>query len=72
MVDLQGIERKEEFLLTDPSINCQEPRFGSTNLGAEGMKAFYRTHKCNEVCKEMDLKENASMLKKIKNFCGYY
>ena len=28
VVDLQGVERSEEFGLTDPCINCKEPRFG--------------------------------------------
>ena len=27
-MDLQGVERSEEFGLTDPCINCKEPRFG--------------------------------------------
>eukprot|EP00092_Neocalanus_flemingeri_P012286 GFUD01013244.1.p1 GENE.GFUD01013244.1~~GFUD01013244.1.p1 ORF type:complete len:679 (-),score=176.64 GFUD01013244.1:244-2280(-) len=57
VVDLQGIERSNEYGLTDPCINCKEPRFGSTNMGEVGIQEFFRTHKCNSVCKTMGLKE---------------
>ena len=57
VVDLQGIERRNEYGLTDPCINCKEPRFGTTNMGEVGIHEFFRTHKCNLVCKTMGLRE---------------
>ena len=57
VVDLQGVERSGEFGLTDPCINCLEPRFGNTNMGEVGIDQFFRTHVCNQICKEMRLKE---------------
>ncbi len=30
-------------------------RFGSTNLGEAGMDAFFKTHKCNDVCRALAL-----------------
>lgn len=57
VVDLQGVERPTDYVLTDPCINCKEPRFGSTNMGEVGIEEFFRTHKCNHVCATMGLKE---------------
>ena len=57
VVDLQGVERAHEFGLTDPCINCKEPRFGNTNLGEVGIEEFFRSHQCNMTCAEMKLKE---------------
>jgi len=66
VVDLQGIERGDEFGLTDPCINCKEPRFGSTNMGQVGIDQFFRTHSCNRICKYMSLKEIATNKKAKK------
>ena len=56
VVDLQGAERADEYALTDPCINCKEPRFGGTNMGEAGMDEFFRTHKCNATCAKLKLK----------------
>ena len=57
VVDLQGVERPTDFILTDPCINCMEPRFGNTNLGSVGIMSFFRTHKCNTACSALGLKK---------------
>ncbi len=64
VVDLQGVIWGSEFVLTDPAIHCEGTNnyegldwFGSTNLGVEGMKQFFRTHECNEVCYNLNLGE---------------
>merc|ERR1712002_927824 len=64
--DLQGVERKDEFVFTDPCINCKEPRFGSTNMGEVGIKEFFRTHTCNNICQEMGLREKSTFQKAKK------
>ena len=69
VVDLQGVERSEEFGLTDPCINCKEPRFGNTNMGDVGIGEFFRTHVCNPICKEMGLNE-ITIYKKVKKAAG--
>ena len=33
VVDLQGVDRENKYILTDPSIHSQDPQFGNTNLG---------------------------------------
>ena len=70
VVDLQGIERKSEYGLTDPCINCKEPRFGNTNMGEVGIQQFFRTHKCNDICKHMGLREITLLRKAKRTFLG--
>ncbi|KAI1692290.1 alpha-kinase family domain-containing protein [Ditylenchus destructor] len=65
VVDLQGIISTDEsgrktLELTDPAIHCENlARFGRTNLGEEGMKAFFGRHACNKFCKAMKLEPSA-------------
>ena len=47
--DFQGVQRETEYVLTDPCIHCKDNRFGTTNFGEEGMKYFFKTHRCNQV-----------------------
>ena len=57
VIDLQGIELDNEFLLTDPAIHCVNTlRFGRTNFGDEGInQCFLIKHKCNDICKKLGL-----------------
>ena len=57
--DLQGVqEDHDKYVLTDPAMHCTDLlRFGSTNLGPDGMKRFFRSHQCNDVCKQLKLKK---------------
>jgi hypothetical protein len=62
VVDLQGVKSSEDnrYLLTDPAIHfddikrCREAR---TNLGGKGMREFFRTHVCSEVCQKLGLEK---------------
>ena len=54
--DLQGTEIVQEgrpvFQLTDPSIHSQKPgKFGATDHGRSGQRAFLATHECTPLCK---------------------
>ena len=61
VTDLQGVRVVNEdgenvFCLCDPAIHCTDVmRFTRTNLGAEGFKLFFDTHKCNDVCQKLGL-----------------
>ncbi|RYH28604.1 hypothetical protein EON65_11605, partial [archaeon] len=59
VVDCQGgydLKRKV-FQLTDPAIHCKDMlKYGGTNLWVRGMRQFFKTHRCNGICKAMDLK----------------
>jgi hypothetical protein len=47
VTDLQGVRM----------VHCTDVlRFTRTNLGAEGFKLFFDTHKCNDVCEKLGLK----------------
>ena len=49
------------YKLTDPALHCLDSmRFGSTNHLEKGMKAFFKTHKCNGFCRAMGLKAAAA------------
>ena len=61
VVDLQGVDRDDKYILTDPSVHCKEPRFGLTNLGAYGMEQFFKSHRCGSVCEAMKLEKNRYM-----------
>jgi hypothetical protein len=59
--DLQGVGH----LLTDPAIHTLDPqrfKLADTNLGQDGFKFFFATHKCNAICRRLGLKTNGSMI----------
>lgn len=64
IVDLQGVEQQNNYILTDPSIHCKAPKYGTTNLGEFGMRQFFKTHKCGIICKAMDI-ENKDILTRV-------
>ncbi|KAG7397189.1 hypothetical protein PHYBOEH_001128 [Phytophthora boehmeriae] len=50
VVDLQGVGS----IFTDPQIHSlADDQFGCGNLSNAGMKAFFASHECNSVCKEL-------------------
>ena len=61
IVDIQGVERDDCFILTDPAINCVEQRFGGTNIGEVGAELFFAMHECSDVCLSMGLRKNKHM-----------
>lgn len=55
------------FILTDPAIhqrngshsrNKTKRKFGRTDLGVRGMKAFFNSHVCNDVCRLLQLRDH--------------
>ncbi|CAK7233095.1 hypothetical protein SEUCBS140593_008487 [Sporothrix eucalyptigena] len=60
VADLQGVGN----VLTDPAIHTRDPsRFvlTDTNLGVDGFKLFFSSHKCDSVCKKLELLSKADM-----------
>lgn len=63
--DIQGVGH----VLTDPAIHTADPqrfKLTDTNLGKEGFKFFFSTHKCNHICTRLGLKSKAYMIKSGK------
>lgn len=65
VTDLQGVQVKGSkgksgvFMLCDPAIHCKFlDRYArtKTNWSTAGMESFFQTHKCNEICRALDLK----------------
>ena len=52
IADLQGVRGERNYVLTDPVLlSCtQGIKYGSTDMGVEGMAMFFLNHKCNEFC----------------------
>ena len=72
VLDLQGVDRENKYILTDPSIHRQDPKFGNTNFGKVGMEQFLKTHKCNDICAAMRLPKNKYMKSQFKTRVGKY
>ncbi|GKY92585.1 hypothetical protein MPSEU_000228600 [Mayamaea pseudoterrestris] len=72
VVDLQGSlkihsDGRREFIFTDPAVHTrkknlflQNLKFGRTDLGEKGMKAFFATHVCNNACRALGLPPETS------------
>ncbi|KAK0646891.1 hypothetical protein B0T16DRAFT_511437 [Cercophora newfieldiana] len=59
--DLQGVGN----ILTDPvvhSIDRNRFKLSRTNLGLPGMKLFFSSHECNDLCRQLGLQSNQAML----------
>ena len=58
--DIQGVAKSNKMFLTDPAIHCKEymllqPKNGGNNLGPLGIKKFFASHNCNNICIRMKL-----------------
>lgn len=57
--DLQGYKDgyQNKVILTDPAIHSRASagRYGSMDGGIDGVRAFFKTHMCSDICKQMRL-----------------
>eukprot|EP01012_Entosiphon_sulcatum_P009073 TRINITY_DN15018_c0_g1_i1.p1 TRINITY_DN15018_c0_g1~~TRINITY_DN15018_c0_g1_i1.p1 ORF type:complete len:484 (+),score=103.96 TRINITY_DN15018_c0_g1_i1:411-1862(+) len=61
VVDVQGVGDK----YTDPQVHSKDGEgFGKGNVGQEGIDEFFKSHKCNSICKLLGLTD------KIEDFKG--
>lgn len=50
LCDLQGGFYKDGIVLTDPIVMSRNRRYGPTDLGPDGLTAFFNNHICNKFC----------------------
>ena len=57
--DIQGVKRGLKGILTDPAIHdTNVALYGATNLGAIGIRLFFQSHYCNDICSRMGLEKS--------------
>ena len=59
--DLQGVQESYRVLLTDPAIHSRNTPgscYGSMDRGYDGIRMFFKTHVCSEVCRAMGLERD--------------
>ena len=57
-VDCQGCfdAARNAFVLTDPAVHSVSLlAYGGTNMGKKGFERFFKTHRCNNVCRALNL-----------------
>jgi len=55
ITDLQGIVKSKKYILTDSALHSVDKAFGATDYGDEGIEAFFKTHYCSKICKDLKL-----------------
>jgi len=66
LTDVQGWKRQCQYILTDPAIHTNDRRKelsrfpGDSDHGYKGMQNFFATHRCNEICKLLDLHKDST------------
>jgi hypothetical protein len=56
LCDLQGVKKQDRYILTDPVICSLTEQFGITDLGEDGIRSFFASHKCTPLCENRWLK----------------
>ncbi len=57
VIDLRTLTFENEYLITEPVVfSVVSDRFNSSNLGLRGIENFKKKHKCNNFCKEIELR----------------
>lgn len=57
--DLQGVKDKDGYSLTDAAMHSRTGEYGPTDGGERGMKAFFKSHKCQRYCHQLGLQKGA-------------
>ena len=74
LCDLQGVKRKNYFVLTDPAVQSIDRVYGGGDLGVCSLILFLASHKHNENCKDLRWPNEHDMkkIKKLGDEIKYY
>eukprot|EP01114_Cavostelium_apophysatum_P024248 TRINITY_DN9431_c0_g1_i1.p1 TRINITY_DN9431_c0_g1~~TRINITY_DN9431_c0_g1_i1.p1 ORF type:complete len:819 (-),score=201.46 TRINITY_DN9431_c0_g1_i1:14-2446(-) len=65
IVDIQGVKTPRGYQLTDPAIQSKNTKkYGSSNMGENGIADFFKTHRCNQICRHLGLAKHARQTEK--------
>ena len=67
-VDLQGVRYNDKYMLTDPCILSLNREYGATDLALVGMALFFKTHKCNDFCSQLNIQHKRPNLTGLLQF----
>ena len=57
--DLQGIKIGDKYILTDPAICSVHRDFGMTDVSEDGIRSFFASHQCTDLCKSTWMKHTS-------------
>ena len=64
--DIQGVNKKDKYELTDPATQSINKEFGKSDMGPDSLINFVYSHKHNEFCKYLPW-PNEEKIKNVKN-----
>lgn len=59
IVDIQGCGGSKKCVYTDPALHSVTNVYGKSDRGPAGMQKFFRTHKCNFICRGLGLPQRS-------------
>ena len=66
VADIQGVQKRYHFELTDPAVQSIDEKYGSTDLGVFSLYVFVSKHKHNKYCRHLPW-PNDVLVKKINS-----
>ena len=63
--DIQGVNKKDKYELTDPATQSINKEFGKSDMGPDSLINFVYSHKHNEFCKYLPW-PNEEKIKNVK------
>ena len=69
--NLQGVKTANMYQFTSPVIHSESRKYGNLDQGYEGIKGFFRLHKCNRICEGWPRLGDGTDLRGWEQFMSY-